>query len=431
MTVIHRLRLWLGCFSLLGLLITTTNVQAIPAFARQTDLPCTACHNGNFPALNSFGRQFKLSGYVLSAINKVTQTSSATSSSQLSLVGIPPMSAMVQVSSTHNSKSQPNQQNNDVQFPDQLSLFFGGSVTPDIGLFVQLTHSQGDAGFTMDNADVRMAQSTTLGEDHSLTYGVDLNNNPTVEDLWNSTPVWSFPWASSSVAPSATAAPFIESLGQNVAGLGTYGMLDNTYYADVALYRSAFVNGTVGSTNTIDNAAPYWRLAWQHNFDNSYLMIGTYGIYAKVYPQAQATSSGNGIGGPTSRYFDRAVDFQYEMPFAGPNNSLIVHGNYTDEARTDLDGSGNYSQGQDGRWKTGRIDTEFNIDSRWRPAIAWFNTTTGNDNLNNSGFIGEISVFPWENLDLSIQYRDYTKFDGTTTKASDNNSLYLLAWLVI
>lgn len=431
MTVIHRLRLWLGCFSLLGLLITTTNVQAIPAFARQTDLPCTACHNGNFPALNSFGRQFKLSGYVLSAINKVTQTSSATSSSQLSLVGIPPMSAMVQVSSTHNSKSQPNQQNNDVQFPDQLSLFFGGSVTPDIGLFVQLTHSQGDAGFTMDNADVRMAQSTTLGEDHSLTYGVDLNNNPTVEDLWNSTPVWSFPWASSEVAPSATAAPFIESLGQNVAGLGTYGMLDNTYYADVALYRSAFVNGTVGSTNTIDNAAPYWRLAWQHNFDNSYLMIGTYGIYAKVYPQAQATSSGNGIGGPTSRYFDRAVDFQYEMPFAGPNNSLIVHGNYTDEARTDLDGSGNYSQGQDGRWKTGRIDTEFNIASRWRPAIAWFNTTTGNDNLNNSGFIGEISVFPWENLDLSIQYRDYTKFDGTTTKASDNNSLYLLAWLVI
>lgn len=427
----NRFRLLAACSSLIGLLIAATNAQAIPAFARQTDLPCTACHNGNFPALNSFGRQFKLSGYVLSAINKVTQQSSSSSSSQLSLVGIPPMSAMLQVSSTHTKQPLPNQQNNDVQFPDQLSLFFGGSVTPDIGLFVQITHSQGDAGFTMDNADIRMAEATSLGDDHSLTYGVDLNNNPTVEDLWNSTPVWSFPWASSGVANSPAAGPFIESLGQNVAGIGGYGMLDNTYYADVTLYRSAFVNGAVGSTNTIKNAAPYWRLAWQHNFDNSYLMVGTYGIYAKVYPQAQATSSGNGIGGPTSRYFDRALDFQYEMPIAGMNNSLIVHGSYTDEDRKDLDADGNYAAGQDGRWKTGRLDTEFNIASRWRPAVGWFNTTTASDNLNNSGFIGEISFFPWENLDLSLQYRDYTKFDGTTHNASDNNSLYLLAWLVI
>lgn len=37
--------------------------QAVPAFARRNGMSCTQCHVA-FPALNDFGRQFKLSGYV-------------------------------------------------------------------------------------------------------------------------------------------------------------------------------------------------------------------------------------------------------------------------------------------------------------------------------------------------------------------------------
>jgi len=421
--------LGISVLGLMSFLLNPPDAHALPAFARQTDLPCSACHNGNFPALTPFGRQFKLDGYVMTAIKKVTQQANKQNPSQLSLVSIPQMSGMLQISATHTREGQAGQQNNDVQFPDQLSMFFAGELTQNAGLFLQITHAQGDAGFTMDNADIRAATSTNLGS-HHLTYGLDLNNSPTAEDLWNSTPTWGFPWASSPTAPDVSTGAYIDGgVDNSVAGLGAYGMLDNTYYADVALYRSAYINGAAGSTNTIKNAAPYWRLAWQHNFGSAYLMVGTYGMYANVYPTAVGTSSG--IGGPTATYFDRALDFQYEMPLPGDNDSMILHGSYTQEARSDLAPDGTYQPGHDPKYGFSKLDAVFNVASRWRPIIAWFHTTTGGDNLDNNGFIGQVNFFPWENLNLAVQYKAFQKFDGTTTDASKKDSLYLLAWLVL
>ncbi|OYV93787.1 MAG: hypothetical protein B7Z68_08320 [Acidobacteria bacterium 21-70-11] len=46
-------------------LAVSTTVQAVPSFARQTNLPCNACHTV-FPELTPFGRMFKLGGYVMS-----------------------------------------------------------------------------------------------------------------------------------------------------------------------------------------------------------------------------------------------------------------------------------------------------------------------------------------------------------------------------
>lgn len=39
--------------------------SAVPAFARQTGMACSACHYQHFPLLNSFGRAFKASGFTL------------------------------------------------------------------------------------------------------------------------------------------------------------------------------------------------------------------------------------------------------------------------------------------------------------------------------------------------------------------------------
>lgn len=405
--------------------------QAVPSFARQTDLPCSACHEGNFPALNSFGRQFKLNGYVMTTTKKIDQ-SATSSSSQLSLLSIPQISEMVQISATHTQTAQPGQQNNDTAFPQQASLFIAGRLAPHTGMFMQMTYSQNDGSFGIDNTDIRSAYQTMLGE-NNLTYGVDLNNNPTVEDLWNSTPVWGFPWASSDTAPGAAAAPFIgsDAVGTNVTGLGAYAMLDNTYYADLAFYRSTHNNAVDGSTATFKNAAPYWRLAWQHNFGASELMVGTYGMYAKVYPTATANTVGGGISGPVSTYFDRAVDFQYSVPLSENSHFLTVHGSFTDEGRKDLAGDGTYLAGHDSTWKSYRIDADYNLTSHWQPILAYFNTNTNGDGLDNSGFIGQINFIPWQNLNLSLQYQAFQKFDGSSHNASDNNSLYLLAWLVL
>ncbi len=74
----------------------------------------------------------------------------------------------------------------------------------------------------MDNTDLRYANETTLGG-KELDYGITLNNNPTVEDLWNSTPPWGFPWISSEAGVGSIASPIIDgTLGQDVMGVGGY-----------------------------------------------------------------------------------------------------------------------------------------------------------------------------------------------------------------
>jgi hypothetical protein len=54
--------------SLAGVLAATAfapEASAVPVFARQTGMACSACHFQHFPLLNAFGRAFKSSGYTL------------------------------------------------------------------------------------------------------------------------------------------------------------------------------------------------------------------------------------------------------------------------------------------------------------------------------------------------------------------------------
>ena len=44
--------------------------KAVPSYARQTGMSCTACHY-SFPELNAFGRQFKMNGYTLTFMKTI------------------------------------------------------------------------------------------------------------------------------------------------------------------------------------------------------------------------------------------------------------------------------------------------------------------------------------------------------------------------
>src|SRR5690242_119761 len=120
---------------LAAVLLTTTPARAVPSFARQTGLACNACHTVA-PQLNAFGRFFKLHGHVLGP----DKLSGGTD--QLSIDKFPPLSAMVIVSDSRTSKSQPDStvtgagaQNGSVAFPQQLSVFYAGAVAEHVGAF--------------------------------------------------------------------------------------------------------------------------------------------------------------------------------------------------------------------------------------------------------------------------------------------------------
>ena len=426
-------------------LLAAPGAQAVPSYARQMNMDCSGCHT-RFPQLNAFGRQFKLTGYTLSAQQQI-ETKDQNGETGLSLPSYAALGLMFQTSYTSTSKSVPDTQNSSVQFPQQLSLFFAGRLAPKLGTFLQMTYNGAEDKFSIDNAEFRYADTTSIGG-KVLNYGMTLNNNPSVEDLWNNTPAWRFPYSSSGVAPTPGASALVEgSLAQNVAGLGAYGMLDGTWYGAVTLYRSAPLGTSapnIGSQNTIDSVAPYWRLAWQHGWGNNYLEVGTYGLWAKLYPE--------GISGLKDEYTDVAGDFQYEHNFG--QNLLTVHGTYIHENQkldasvaadppTAADASNNL--------QVYRLDAGYLVGN-WQFVGGYFSTTGGSDTTryspaavvgsatgspDSNGYILQASYFPWRNVQLQSQYTGYTKFngsgsnyDGEGRSASDNNTLYLLAWFV-
>ncbi len=420
---------------------------SIPSFSRQTGLACSACHSA-FPHLTQFGRLFKLNGYTMTTL-QVIQAGDSGKRPSLKLDLIPPISAMVMSSFTQTSKAQPGTQNGTVQFPQQLSLFFGEAITPRIGAFLQVTYDPESGGIGMDNLDIRYANQATVA-DKSMTYGVTLNNNPTVQDVWNTVPAWSFPYASSSVAPAPAAGVLLDGqLGQRAAGLGTYAFWDNHLYGEFSVYRSAVQGGAAlpgaGSTNTINGVAPYWRAFWHQQIGRQDLMVGTMGMSASVFP--------TGVTGLRNRFSDIGFDAQYELPVGEGKGGITAHAIYLHEKQhLEADVANAAAFNPENTLNTVRINASYYSAARTGLTAGYFSTTGTTDALrypagtvngsatgspNSSGMIFELSALPWLNTRFELQYVLYTKFnggktnyDGSGRNAKDNNTLYLMSWVV-
>jgi len=401
--------------------------KSLPSFARQTQLSCTACHT-SFPELNSFGRQFKANGYTLTTASTINDQDGDTLKpvTRLNLLNNLPLSVMVQSSFSNVAKDVTGQQNNSGQFPQQLSLFFAGQITPHIGSFIQMTYA--DGSFGMDNADIRYANTTNFGS-NSLLYGLSLNNNPTSQDLWNTSPAWRFPYASSSSAPSPAKSTLIESLGGQVIGLGAYGLLNNLIFAEFSTYRNAQIGLQADSANAfaVKGFIPYWRLALQHEWNKNYLEVGTYGIASSRYV--------SGISGALDKITDIGVDLQYERTL--PYGAFSLHSSYVAENENLADA--NY------KFNSFKVDVNGFLKNGCGATIGYFNNTgspdvvnfpNGDNKPNSSGFIFQLEYLPWYNTKFATQYVAYQKFDGSSANydglgrnASNNNTIYLLAWL--
>src|SRR6185312_5260382 len=157
---------------------------------------------------------------------------------------------MLTTSETHLTARRPGAQNDATEFPQQLSLFLAGAMTPHIGSFIQATYSGGSGSFGIDNSDVRYVGRARLAA-HDAVFGVSLHNNPSVQDPWNTTPAWGFPFTSSDVTPGSVASAVIDgTLAQQVVGLGGYALWNNLLYVEATGYRTALQPGASPADST-------------------------------------------------------------------------------------------------------------------------------------------------------------------------------------
>ncbi len=442
------------------LTIAARPAYAVASYARQTGLACEGCHTV-FPELTPFGRLFKMNAYTLQNV-KPLEDINEKKQSTLSIGELPPISAMFVGSSSWTAHGQPDSvnngkaQNGTVGMPQQLSLFYAGRITDNVGAFLQLTYDPSANSIGMDNTDIRYANRGMIN-DRELIYGVTVNNNPTVQDVWNTAPAWTFPFLSPMAVPTPTAQGSLLTslLAQQTAGVGPYVYIDKSIYAEVSAYRSAQIGVATTpldstTADVIDTAAPYWRLAWNHEWGKNSIMIGHWGIYSALQP-------GNGmpiVGSATNKYTDLNFDAQYQ--YIGEDHLVTLTTNFLHE-RQRLDGS--FQAGTSNNLNhlnreslvaayyylrkiggsIGLFNLSGNSDPLKYPSVGGSGNIQGsaNGSPNSNWATLELDYLPWLNTKLFIQYTAYNKFNGSTGKynlpmttrsASDNNTIYAGFW---
>jgi len=426
------------------------NAFALPSFAQQTGQPCSTCHVGGFgPQLTPFGRAFKLGGYTLAAPDAHAI----------------PIAAMLVATYTHTKTEQPDNAgphdgpNNNFSM-QEASLFLAGRISENIGVFAQTTYSDIDRLLTLDNVDVRYAQPLKIADKPTIL-GVSINNNPTVQDVWNTAPAWRFPYMASELVPGLASAPLIEGgLEHQVVGVSGYAFYNNAWYAELGGYRS-LSRGFLDAVNVEDSAgriagvAPYWRVAYSRDTKGQSWSLGAFGLDANVHPDRAP--------GPTDKFRDVGVDGSLQLFDMGPHvftlNGAYVHEHQNRAASFAAGAAENLSD----TLNSTSINASYYYDAHYGVTLGRFiirgsrdqglfapgpgsGSRTGTPNSSGTILQADWTPFgaadswraPWANLRVGVQYTLYDKFNGASSNydgfgrnARDNNTLFIFLWTAI
>jgi hypothetical protein len=445
---------------------------ALPSFARQTGLGCGSCHT-EFPQLTPFGRRFKIMGYTLGysapeekpVIGKTASPAKDQRAPDLSF----PVSVQTIATFTHTGADQNVagsapylHGNNNLEF-QTASVFYGGAIAEHVGAYAQFTYNAQGFGppaahlFSWDNLDVRYADTVNVAG-APVVYGITVNNNPTVQDPWNSTPAWGYPFVASNLANTPGAKTLIDQgYAAQVLGVGGYTFINDKLYLEVAGYQTlnsgALNTLGVNPVNTvpIDGVAPYFRAAFEQQWGKHALEVGTFGFMANTFLPLATPGAG------TNRFTDIGVDSQYQ--YQGDGWWVTMRATYLHENQSlGASVANGLAANLDNTLNTFRAQAAltYGTDGKVILTGGYFNTWGSSDAIlyggnrtfspNSEGFIGEIAyqvfgknnapkLWPWFNTRVGLQYIAYNKFngastnfDGNGTNARDNNTFLAYLW---
>ena len=423
---------------------------ALPSYARQTQLACAACHVGAFgPQLTGFGRQFKLMGYTM----KVGDAKEL------------PLSAMLVQSFTHTQNAQADVpakgfgRNDNIEL-QQASVFLAGRLSEHLGVFAQATYSENGGLLGWDNIDLRYARLFSGGK-HSGIWGISVNNNPTVSDVFNTAPAWMYPYLSADLAPGAPAQPMLFGglAGQSI-GASIYLQLDGAWYLEAGGYRSlspAFLRHVnAGYDGRLSGIAPYVRAAYTWRLPAGEFSVGGFLLsLRRGLVDTNAAGDAIALAGPSDRFRDIGLDSSYQ--YTRGDHSVTVDALYVREQQrldaTYADGSADHLHNS---LRAFNLRGSYWYRNTYGLTLASFADNGSNDvtlygNSGSPDTRGESIEFnynpfgqstswhqPWVNVRLGLQYTYFNRFsglvhniDGAGRNASANNTLYFYVWLAI
>ncbi len=169
--------------------------SALPLFARQTGMACSACHFQHFPLLNGFGRAFKAAGFtMMGAQGKVEEAGSLSIPAELNMAVLTSFGygKTNQIADTTALTKNPG--NGVIGVPGlgmgngggttEASLFFGGHVSDNAGFLAELGLTGGGAALGSAKLPIlyEVADGTRAGvvpfatNAQGASYGMELLN---------------------------------------------------------------------------------------------------------------------------------------------------------------------------------------------------------------------------------------------------------------
>lgn len=428
--------------------------SAVPAFAEQTGQQCVSCHVGGFgPQLTPFGRAFKLGGYTLRANHFNV-----------------PLSAMMVASWVNTKRDLPEpptdkaKTNDNLSF-DEGSIFLAGGLGSHVGGFAQVTYSGADEAWAWDNVDLRAVNTGKIGG-KDLVYGLTVNNNPGIQDPWNTLGAWGFPYTDSDYAPAPDAGLLIDGgLGQAALGMTAYAWIDSKFYLEAGGYSTpgrgtlSWLGADPDDPGDIDGIAPYGRVAFQTDLGGGTAEVGVHAMRAALWPGRDRST------GMTDRFTDIGVDASWIK--AIKSGTVTFNARYTHEDQS-LDATcllgmddGSIpavplSQCADNSLDEVRGDLSYYWHDTIGVTVGAFDIS-GKKNAfiypdftahrpNSSGVMFQVDGTPFGrsgspfgprfNMRVGVQYTLYSDFngsgrnyDGTGRNAGDNDTIRVFTWL--
>ncbi len=127
---------------IIGMLAVATfspSASALPAFARQTGMECSACHQQHFPVLNNFGRAFKAGGYTMIGAQGQVEGENLSIPATINAAVMIKMRYQRQSNGGKGLRDGAGTKTGDgqIQMGNEFSLFLGGRVSDNIGFLME------------------------------------------------------------------------------------------------------------------------------------------------------------------------------------------------------------------------------------------------------------------------------------------------------
>ena len=165
--------------------------SAVPVFARQTGMACSACHFQHFPLLNGFGRAFKEGGFTMMGAEAKVEGDNLSIPAMLNMAVLTSMGYIKTNQTADQSGVTKNYGNGTWGVPGvsggggdgEASLFVGGHVSDFAGFLSEITLGGGSAAlssaklpmlYDMGTAKIGVVPFATNGQ--GASYGMEVLN---------------------------------------------------------------------------------------------------------------------------------------------------------------------------------------------------------------------------------------------------------------